>query len=203
MSHFLKKMSVLAILLLTAGPIRADNLPVRNCAWCHGGLGQGYSKAPRLAGQRAPYMANQLHAFSTHQRDENLGVKYMWYATANLDPKTASKLAAYFANFPPEAAKDGASDLVAEGRAIFENGVPYANIAACQACHGPAAQGVRTIPRLGGLSYSYVKRRLEDWAQGFDNSGAPMAKVAASLSAKQVDAIASFLSFVEYKSTQD
>jgi cytochrome c553 len=202
MNHFRTKMAVLAISLATAGPLLADDLPVRNCTWCHGSSAQGYSKAPRLAGQRVDYLVNQLQSFATHKRDEFLSTKYMWYAAAHLDPLTARNLAAYFSTLPPEAAKDGDSELVAEGRIIFENGVPNENIAACQACHGPEAQGVREIPRLGGLSYSYLKLRLEQWSQGHDAWGIPMPKVARSLSPNQIAALASYLSFVEGESLE-
>ena len=197
MKHFRTKMAVLAISLATAGPLLADDLPVRNCTWCHGTSAQGYSKAPRLAGQRKDYLVNQLEAFASHERDEFLSTKYMWYATAHLDPSTARNLAEYFSALPPESAKDGDHELAAEGKIIFENGVPNENIAACQACHGPEAQGVREIPRLGGLSYSYLKRRLEQWSQGQDAWGIPMPKVARSLSPNQIAALASYLSFVE------
>lgn len=163
---------------------------------------EGYSKAPRLAGQREDYLVNQLQSFATHKRDEFLSTKYMWYAAAHLDPLTVRNLAAYFSALQPEAAKDGDSELVAEGRIIFENGVPNENIAACQACHGPEAQGVREIPRLGGLSYSYLKRRLEQWTQGHDAWGIPMPKVARSLSPNQIAALASYLSFVERESSE-
>ncbi len=202
MKRFRTKMAVLAISFATAGPLLADDLPVRNCTWCHGMSAQGYSKAPRLAGQRVDYLVDQLQFFATHKRDEFLSTKYMWYAAANLDPLTVRNLAAYFSALPPEAAKDGDSELVAEGRIIFENGVPDENIAACQACHGPEAQGVREIPRLGGLSYSYLERRLEQWSQGHDAWGIPMPKVARSLSPNQIAALASYLSFVEGESSE-
>ncbi len=148
------------------------------------------------------YLINQLQSFATHKRDEFLSIKYMWNAVAHVDPLTARNLAAYFSALPPEAAKDGDSGLVGEGRDLFENGAPEENVAACQACHGPQAQGVREIPRLGGLSYNYLKRRLEEWSQGLDDSGTPMPKVAASLSPKQIAALASFLSFVEVQSSE-
>jgi len=135
-------------------------------------------------------------------RDEFLSTKYMWNATAHLDPLTLRNLAAYFSALPPEAAKDGDSELAAEGKIIFENGVPNENIAACQACHGPEAQGVREIPRLGGLSYSYLKRRLEQWSQGQDAWGIPMPKVGRSLSPNQIAALASYLSFVGGESSE-
>jgi cytochrome c553 len=202
MNRFRTKLAILAISLAVAGPLLAEDLPVRNCTWCHGSSAQGYSKAPQLAGQRADYLVNQLDAFATHKRDEFLSPKYMWYATAHLDPSTARNLAAYFSELPPEAAKDGDRELASEGRVIFENGVPSDNVAACQACHGPDAQGVREIPRLAGLSYSYLKRRLEDWGQGLDSSGTPMPQVARSLSPNQIAALASYLSFVEGASSE-
>jgi cytochrome c553 len=126
----------------------------------------------------------------------------MWNATAHLDPSTARHLAVYFSALRPEPAKDGDIKLAAEGKIIFENGVPNENIAACQACHGPEAQGVREIPRLGGLSYNYLKRRLEDWSQGRDTSGTPMPHVARSLSPNQISALASYMSFVEGASSE-
>ncbi len=197
MKNFGTKMAVLAISLATTGPLLADDLSVRNCTWCHGTSAQGYSKAPRLAGQRVDYLVDQLQAFATHKRDEFFPTKYMWFAAAHLDPSTLRNLAAYFSALPPEAAKDGDSELAAEGKIIFEDGVPSENIAACQACHGPEAQGVREIPRLGGLSYNYLKRRLEQWSQGQDTYGTPMPKVGRSLSPNQIAALASYLSFVE------
>jgi cytochrome c553 len=202
MKRFPTKIAVLAISFATTGPLLAEDLAVRNCTWCHGTSAQGYYQAPRLAGQREDYLARQLQAFATHQRDEFLSVKYMWNAAAHLDPLTVQNLAAYFSALPPEAAMDGDSALAAEGKIIFENGVPDENIAACQACHGPEAQGVREIPRLGGLSYSYLKRRLEEWRQGQDASGTPMPKVARSLSPNQIAAVASYLSFVGDESSE-
>lgn len=197
MKRFRTKMSVLAISFATTGPLLAEDLSVRNCTWCHGTSAQGYYEVPRLAGQRADYLVNQLQDFASHKRDEFLSIKYMWNAAAHLDPLTLQNLAAYFSALPPEAAKDGDSALAGEGKIIFEGGLPDENIAACQACHGPEAQGVREIPRLGGLSYSYLKRRLEEWSQGQDASGTPMPKVARSLSSHQIAAVASYLSFVE------
>lgn len=202
MKQLRTRMAVLAISLATAGPILAEDLPIRNCTWCHGTTAQGYSKAPRLAGQRTDYLINQLRGFATHERDESLSIKYMWSAAAHLDQETERSLAAYFSALPPEAARDGDSALVTEGRTLFENGVPDENIAACQACHGPEAQGVREIPRLGGLSYDYLERRLEEWSQSHDNWGTPMPKVARSLSANQIAALASFLSFVQGASSE-
>ncbi|MDE2362183.1 MAG: cytochrome c [Hyphomicrobiales bacterium] len=190
---------VAALLLLIAGAASAqDALPVRNCTWCHGSSAQGFMFAPRLAGQRTAYIERELASFAAHARDNPLSQKYMWGAVARLDPATAQGLAVYFSSLAPEAAADGQSGLAATGKAIYDNGVAVDNVAACIACHGPNGEGVRDIPRLGGLSYVYLKRRLEQWNQGYHQSAKPMPLVAKSLSANEVEALASYLSFVQF-----
>jgi cytochrome c553 len=121
----------------------------------------------------------------------------MWDAAANLNAGTARDLAKYFSTLPPKAAGDGDTVLVAAGRTIYQEGMPDANIVACVVCHGPNAEGVGQIPRLGGLAYSYLKRTLEQWGQGYHAaSGPPMPDIASKLSPNQIDALASYLSFV-------
>ncbi|MGO9672802.1 MAG: c-type cytochrome [Methylocella sp.] len=197
------KIAVLAIVSSVAGPLSADeSLPVKNCTWCHGTSAQGFSTAPRLAGQRDQYIENQLLSFREQIRDNPLSRQYMWAATANLSPETAHDLAAYFSTLPPLPANDGQPELAAAGRTIYEQGIVESDVAACIVCHGPNAQGIREIPRLGGLAYPYLKRRLEQWGQGFHSAPGPMPKIASTLSPEQIDALASYLSFVAYDSME-
>ncbi|WOJ91159.1 c-type cytochrome [Methylocapsa polymorpha] len=192
------KLAILAIVSSAAGPLFADeSLPVRNCTWCHGSSAQGFSTAPRLAGQREQYIENQLLSFSEHIRDNPYSRQYMWGAAANLSPQTAHDLATYFSALPPKAAYDGDRELAAAGRTIYEQGIPESNVAACLVCHGPNAEGIREIPRLGGLAYSYLKSRLEQWDEGFHAAAAPMPQIARTLSPDEIDALASYLSFIE------
>ncbi len=197
------KIAILAIVSSAAGPLLADeSLPVRNCTWCHGTSAQGFMTAPRLAGQRDQYIENQLSSFSNHSRDNPYSMQYMWAATANLSPETARNLALYFSTLPPKAANDGDRELIAAGRAIYELGIPQSNVVSCLVCHGPNAEGVRDIPRLGGLAYSYLKRRLEQWGEGFHAAAEPMPRIASKLSPNEIEALASYLSFVEYDSAE-
>ncbi|HVZ53568.1 MAG TPA: c-type cytochrome [Pseudolabrys sp.] len=192
--------AVLAIMSFVApawagGP---GNVDVRNCTWCHGPSAQGYAPAPRLAGQRAQYIFNQLSSFNAHARDNPFSKIYMWPAAANLSPGAAHYLAVYLSSVPPKAAEDGNPALVGLGRAIYQGGVPDANVAACAACHGPRAQGVGEIPRLGGLAFAYLQGRLEQWREGYDASALhPMPHVARQLSSQQIAALASYLSFIK------
>jgi cytochrome c553 len=184
--------------VVSAMACHAESPAVKNCTWCHGTSAQGYTPAPRLAGQRSQYLENQLAGFRTHARDNPLSQQYMWDAVANLSAQTARDLATYFSTLPPKAAGDGDMELVATGRAIYQVGMPDANIVACVVCHGPNAEGVGQIPRLGGLAYSYLKRTLEQWGQGYHTaSGPPMPDIASKLSLNQIEALASYLSFVK------
>jgi cytochrome c553 len=193
------KTTVLLIMCLSAGRLLADEaLPIKNCTWCHGTSGQGYTVAPRLAGQRYQYLESQLLSFKTHARDNPFSVQYMWDAVAFLNPQTARDLAFYFSTIPPKAANDGDFGLAPAGRAIYEAGIPDLNIVSCAACHGPNAEGVGAIPRLGGLSYLYLKRKLEQWGQGYHVTAQfPMPQVAIKLPPDTIDALASYLSFVK------
>ena len=170
---------------------------VRNCTWCHGTSAQGYAIAPRLAGQRPLYVETQIKNFREHIRDNPYSKQYMWSAVATLDPWTVHDLAAYLATIPPRPANDGDRAVSARGRAIYMDGIPEANIAACYACHGPNAEGVRDIPRLGGLSHAYLRARLQQWGQGYHSTpGSPMPLVARTLNPDEVEALTSYLSFV-------
>ena len=154
--------------------------------------------APRLAGQRPQYLESQIQSFREHTRDNPFSKQYMWPAVAALAPHAARDLAIYFATIVPKAANDGDRNLTGKGRTIYLEGVPEANIVSCYACHGPNAEGVRDIPRLGGLAYFYLKGRLEQWGQGYHSgTTSPMPMVASHLGPDEIEALASYLSFVK------
>ena len=192
----------IAILAIVAAAVPAwagdwESPAVRNCTWRHGTSAQGFTVAPRLAGQRPQYIENQLRSFHEHTRDEPFSKQYMWGAVAALGPRNARDLAIYFATIAPKPANDGDRNLAARGRTIYLEGIPEANVVSCYACHGPNAEGVRDIPRLGGLAYFYIKGRLKHWQEGYHSSpGSPMPMVAGHLGPDEIEALASYLSFV-------
>ena len=136
--------------------------------------------------------------FKEHTRDNPLSKQYMWGAAANLSPQTARELAVHFSTLSPKAANDGDREITALGRTIYQEGMPDSNIVACVVCHGPNAEGVGAIPRLGGLAYTYLKRRLEQWGEGYHAAvGPPMPDIAGRLSPNKIEALASYLSFIK------
>jgi len=175
-----------------------ETVSIKNCTWCHGTSAQGYEPAPRLAGQRQQYTVNQLLSFRKHTRDNPFSKQYMWGAAANLSPNTARELAIYLSALPPKAANDGDNQLAAIGRTLYEEGNPDSNTVSCAVCHGPNAEGIRQIPRLGGLSYYYLKRKLTQWGEGYHAAAErPMPRIAGKLSPNEIEALASYLSFVK------
>jgi cytochrome c553 len=183
---------------LFASPLTAqESLPIKNCTWCHGSSGQGFANAPRLAGQTYQYLDVSLFNFKIHSRDNPNSKQFMWGATANLSKEMSHGLALYFSELSAEPANDGYSALADEGRSLYVNGIPDVNVVSCVVCHGPKGEGYDRIPRLGGMSYKYLKRRLEEWNEGYDAVAEPMPRVARSLSEKEIEALASYLSFIK------
>lgn len=179
-------------------PTEIEPPGLKRCTVCHSASLQGLQPAPRLAGQTYQYLWNQLVDLQVHRRNDPNATLFMWPVVSTLPPETARDLARYFSTIPPEAANDGDTELVASGRTIYQEGIPDANVVACVACHGPNAEGVGEIPRLGGLAYPYLERRLRQWGQGYNRATRPpMPHIASELSPNQITALASYLSFVK------
>lgn len=183
----------------SAGDIQAK---VAYCQDCHGPSGQGYpgfSPIPRIAGQTTKYLENQLQAFLESRRDANASMGMS--KVHGLSESMRAALAAHFNKLDPEPIGDGPKDLVAEGKKIYAEGVPTANVPACSACHGPEAKGKAEIPRLAGQLYPYTVEELAGWskkrADDLSNTdmAAVMTPVAHALSHDQITAVAAYLSY--------
>jgi cytochrome c553 len=172
------------------------------CKDCHGPSAQGYRgyfPIPRLAGQQTAYLENQLRAFIEHRRTNNV----MFNVAHALSTSMISALAANFRDLNPAPVGGAPRQLVAEGRRIFEDGVPDANVAACSACHGPDASGTGEIPRLAGQLYPYLIKELTNWGKergqnpAKPDTSAIMSPVAHSLSKTQIEAVSAYVSYLK------
>src|SRR5450631_484700 len=129
---------------------------VQTCGTCHGTNGRSVSPTfPNLAAQTAPYLEAQLKAFKDQTRADPDAQAYMWGMASQLSDASISGLAAYFSKLSAPEGRSGNAALIAQGKHIFEEGVPARQIPPCATCHGAHAQGVATFPRLAGQHAPY------------------------------------------------
>ena len=185
-------------------PAGARNLQakIQYCYDCHGSSGRGYRgyfPMPRLAGQTTEYFDNQLRAFVERRRETHIAIAMSSVHGLSADMRTA--LAAHFSDLNPKPFGSAPRALVATGKAIYEEGVPDANVPACSACHGPEAEGSGPIPRLAGQLYPYTTKELANWSkergQNPTDTSAVMQPIAHSLTKSQIEAVAAYLSYLE------
>jgi len=171
------------------------------CKTCHGLSGQGYLgyfPMPRLAGQQPEYIEAQLRAFIERRRTNPI----MFNVAHVLSPSMLTALATHFRDLNPKPFGGGPRGSLAEGKRIFEEGLPEANVPACSACHGTTGKGQNEIPRLAGQVYEYTVGQLTGWkkerGQGSAiDTSAIMAPTAHNLTRSQIEAVAAYVSYLQ------
>lgn len=134
---------------------------VETCGTCHGVNGRSVSPTfPNLAAQQAPYIEAQLKAFKDQSRADPDAQAYMWGMASQLSDAMITALAGYFAAQPAAPSRGGNSALIAQGKRLFEEGVPARQIPPCASCHGAHAEGMAVFPRLAGQHAPYLLKQL-------------------------------------------
>lgn len=176
-----------------AGITNARGLAVGVCGICHGPDGNSINPMfPRLAGQHAGYLKQQLKAFRDESRGDPYAVAYMWGMASGLSDQTIDALAAYFAHQKTGPGKPHGAATLAEGKAIYEHGIPAQGLPACAVCHGPQALGDSMHPRLAGQHAEYILKQLASFKNNMRNV-AVMHGVAGTLHEGQMKAVADYL----------
>jgi cytochrome c553 len=181
---------------LQAQEADAGKLAAQVCASCHGPRGDSISPAfPKIAGQRAEYLASQLKAFRDRTRADPMAQAYMWGMTSQLSDDSIKKLAAFYAGQKPASGKLGDTKLVQSGKAIYEGGIPEAKVQACITCHGKNAEGNAVFPRLAGQHAEYLVKQLVLFKSSLREGGnAPiMHGITTGMSFEQMEAVAAYL----------
>lgn len=157
-----------ALLLAASLHAQAESAPdlarVQTCTACHGDRGQGNPAlgAPRLAGQQADYLLQQLQGFKAGRRGYDASDSHgaqMRAVVASLDEADFAPLAQHYA--AQDAGPNSAStQLDASGKLAYQG--------TCAACHGPAAEGYAHLKtaNLRILDPAYLERQLSHYAQG-------------------------------------
>ena len=197
--------SVLIVVLITlsaaavAEPAPATGAPdlqhgevlyLRHCVPCHGGRawGDGPREIPALAGQREPYLIEQLTSFADNERAgsdmHGPAMRDTLKATDLNRPAAIRDLAAYLTRAPANPKPEQG-----EGHSLAVGKGAYAR--ACAGCHGVDGAGSEggPAPRIGGQHVRYVRSRLSEFAAAHRGLVEPP-----TLTAEQQQALADYIS---------
>jgi cytochrome c553 len=176
--------------------VSGKTIALQVCSTCHGVDGNSTSPAfPRLAGQQAVYLTNQLNNFRGHQRSDPAGSEYMWGLSHHLTDAQIASIAEYYSKQAVRLSAVPAADpkLLTAGQDIFEKGMPEQNVIACSACHGPKAQGIESFPRLANQHADYIVKQLNVFQNTQGRPDTPMELIAHPLTGENKEAVAAYL----------
>jgi len=171
------------------------------CSACHGPNGNSTAPEwPRLAGQSAVYIVEQLRLFRSGVRNNPV----MRPLATGLGDQDIDDLAVYYAAQTPAGLEADPSYWQA-GEALYLRGDRVHEVPACVACHGPVGRGnlAAGYPALRAQQSVYVVKQLNDYASGArytganpaaaSRNGAMMFTIARRLSPEQIRDVASYV----------
>jgi len=212
---------------LAEGNIAVGQTKAASCAGCHGEDGNSMvSTFPKLAGQHAGYIEQQLIAF----KDGSRNAPMMAPLAMGLDKNSISDIAAYYSSkritandlpiIQPDDDDDDDDDddeeesaesiaakaeelknLIAEGADLYRNGNLKTKVSACIACHGPNGEGNKpaSFPALQGQHADYLIKALTDFKKGARSNTADsmMHMIAKKMSDKEIKAVSYKISMMK------
>ena len=151
------------------GTVQAGATKAAVCSACHGPNGNSANPEwPRLAGQSAIYIAQQLRLFRSGTRANPI----MKPLAAGLSDQDISDLAVYYEAQTVSGLEADPSFWKA-GSDLYRRGDKAREIPACIACHGPVGRGniVGGYPALRAQQSVYVVKQLNDYASSVRYTG--------------------------------
>ncbi len=196
-----------------AAPVTTPDLPFTHgkladgatksavCSACHGPNGNSVNPEwPRLAGQSAVYIAEQLRLFRSGVR----GNPVMQPLATTLSDQDIDDLAVYYEAQTP-AGLEADPSYWRDGQAVYVRGDRTREVPACIACHGPVGRGnlAAGYPALRAQQSVYVVKQLNDYASGAryvgpnplqaSRNGTMMFTLAKRLTPEQIRDVASYV----------
>ncbi len=153
----------------TTGKAASGEAKAALCTACHGPNGNSVNPEwPRLAGQSAVYIAEQLKLFRSGVRNNPI----MKPLAASLSDQDINDLAVYYEAQTPTGLEADPS-YWKSGEALYLSGDAPHEVPACVACHGPVGRGnlAAGYPALRAQQSVYVVKQLNDYASGARYAG--------------------------------
>ncbi|MCK9388794.1 MAG: c-type cytochrome [Sulfuritalea sp.] len=150
------------------------------CAACHGELGQGGKRGeyPRIAGQRAAFLEDQLRAYRARKR-VNIPM-FPYTQERELPDEDIRDVSAYLAGIKLSSTmpafrgdEDALTRLTAMDKVmiisrvegdIAKGGEVYQKD--CASCHGKKGLGIGGVPMLVGQYTNYLKKQMDAYIKG-------------------------------------
>jgi len=182
-----------SVLAQEAGPIT-----VAACLPCHAAGAAGPQAAPtfpKLDGQHAAYLEKQLREYKAGKRKSEV----MAPLIGALKKQQIRGLAAHFASQAPARGAVQNPELVARGKALYEEGNRATGVPGCIGCHLPNGVGSQRYPRLAGQRQAYTVQQLMDFKSGTrsNDRARVMRAVAGRLTDDEIRAVAEYLAGLE------
>ena len=185
--------SAVAVQVQADGDATAGASKATVCMACHGPGGNSVSgQFPKLAGQNASYIAEQLQNFKAGKRQNPI----MQPQAQKLSDQDIQDLAAYFSSQAVTTGEAQAGE-VKQGESLYRNGNVASNVPACEACHSPdgAGNAAMKVPALAGQHAEYVVAQLQNYANGSRTTdpNKMMETIASRLTPAEMQAVASYI----------
>ena len=172
-----------------AGMIDKEGMqPWEICAMCHNANGiSRMAKFPKLAGQKAAYIEQQVIAFREGRRQNDGG--QMQAIVGEVARDDVAQIAAYFSTLPQDTQftneaqqlEKGQAEKLSLGQSLFLKG--REGIASCAGCH---AEKASNAPWLDGQHRQYLEKQLHDFNSGERESHCAIDKTESGLQIKDL-----------------
>ena len=209
-------------LCAAASPLGAQNLERgkeinATCAGCHGEFGQGGKRGeyPRIGGQRAAHIADQLKSFRARTRI-NLPM-FPYTQEREMSDQDVEDVAAYLAGielptqwpeFKPD--DDALTRLTAVDKVMIiprapgdldNGGKIYRK--ECAACHGKDGMGRGKFPRLVGQYSNYLMKQMNAFVKGErSHDEVEMRGILNTLKASDLQDVLAYLTLIQTEQPQ-